>query len=53
MGMVFALAIILGDPIYNFFKTIIPTDWLYFGELSIPIYLIILFAFVGYFIDKH
>jgi len=53
LGGLFGLAIVLGDSLYNFFQNNIPESWLYLGSLSIPVYVIVLFTIIGYFIDKH
>ena len=53
LGAILALAIISGDAIYSFIQANIPESWMVFGNLSIPVYLISLFAIIGYWIDRH
>ncbi len=52
LGALFGISIAYGRYLYNWLLLNIPTSWMYFGDLSIPIYLAIIGAGVGYFVDR-
>jgi hypothetical protein len=51
LGGLFGAAIVWGNLIYSWVQTIIPSSWLVLGSFSLPVYLIVLGAIVGYIID--
>ena len=51
-GVLMAIGIVFGEKIIDWLNKTIPENWLYFGDLSIPVYLIILLAIVGYSVDR-
>lgn len=53
LGALFGAAIVWGNKVYSFLILNIPSAWLKFGELSLPLYLIGIGAIVGYIIDRH
>lgn len=52
LGALMAIGIVFGEGIMNFLSNNFPEQWLYFGNWSIPIYLIVLLTVIGYFIDR-
>lgn len=52
LGSLFGASIAWGSGIYDWVVEIVPTTWLYFGDYSIPIYLIAIGALIGYFVDR-
>lgn len=51
-GALMGIGIVFGERIMNFLGNNFPKDWMYLGNLSVPIYLIIALAITGYFIDR-
>ena len=52
LGALFGAVIVWGSGIYDWVAGVVPTTWLYLGDYSIPVYLIVTGALIGYFIDK-
>ena len=52
LGALFGITIVWGEQIYDWIVGVVPLNWLYLGEMSIPIYLITIGALGGYFIDR-
>ncbi len=52
VGGLMGLFIVIGDTIVKSLKDILPSSWLILGDLSVPIYIILVSVIVGYAIDK-
>jgi len=52
LGALMGIGIIFGEKIIGWLNKTIPENWLYFGNLSIQIYLIVLLAIIGYMVDR-
>lgn len=52
LGGIFGLVIVFGQAIYDFFVDIIPESWIFLGSWSIPVYLVLVGALLGYIIDR-
>lgn len=53
LGALMGAGIAFGEKITDYLSGIIPSKWLYLGDWSITVYLIVALALVGYFIDRH
>jgi len=52
LGALMGIGIVFGEKIINWLTKILPENWLYLGDWSVPIYIILLSAIVGYFVDR-
>jgi len=52
LGTLMAIGIVFGEKIMNFLSNNFPEQWLYLGNWSVPIYLIVALTITGYFIDR-
>lgn len=53
LGIICALGIIFGEKIMNFLGNNFPKDFMYLGNWSVQVYLIVLFMIIGYIVDRH
>jgi len=53
LGALFGLAIVWGDKFYDWLTLSMPSSWMYLGELSLPVYIIVAGALIGYFVDRR
>lgn len=51
-GALAAVGIIFGEKIIDWLTKTIPENWIYLGNWSIPIYLIVILAITGYIVDR-
>ena len=52
LGALLGAAIAWGNKLYSWLLITIPSSWLVLGSWSLPVYLIVLFGIVGYWIDR-
>jgi len=52
LGALMGVGIVFGEKIIPWLNKTIPENWVYLAEWSIPVYLIVLLAIIGYFIDR-
>jgi len=52
IGAVMGLAVVFGERIFNFLANNMPKDWFFFGNITPQVFIVILFAIIGYIVDK-
>jgi len=52
LGGLFALGIIFGERIMNFLGNNFPKEWMFFGDWSVTICLVVTGLIIGYIIDR-
>lgn len=52
LGILMAVGIVFGEKIIDWLNKTVPENWIYLGDWSVPIYLIIVLAITGYFVDR-
>ena len=52
VGGLMGLAVVFGERIFNFIANSMPKEWFLFGNTTPQIYIVILFAVMGYIVDK-
>ena len=53
LGALFGASIAWGAGIYDWIVGVVPLTWLYFGDYSIQLYLVLVGALVGYLVDRQ
>ncbi len=52
VGSLMGLAVVFGERIFNLIANNMPKEWFLFGNITPQIYIVILFAVIGYIVDK-
>jgi len=52
LGALLAAAVIWGNIVYDWLIGVIPAEWLILGEFSLPVYLLVVGALLGYVVDR-
>lgn len=52
VGSLMGLAVVFGERIFNLIANNMPKEWFLFGNTTPQIYIVILFAVIGYIVDK-
>jgi len=52
VGSLMGLAVVFGARIFNLIANNMPKEWFLFGNITPQIYIVVLFAVIGYIVDK-
>ncbi len=52
VGSLMGLAVVFGERIFNLIANNMPKEWFLFGNITPQIYIVVLFAVIGYIVDK-
>lgn len=53
IGILLGIALVWGQPVYDWIVSIIPTTWDWLGTYTIPIIVIGIAGLVGYIVDRY
>jgi len=52
IGSLMGLSVVFGERIFNLIANNMPKEWFFFGDITPQIFIIILFAIIGFIVDK-